>query len=176
MSDQILVPRILEFNDGELNITVEAMSIPEVKAIIDKYGDSEAKPYLAYVYLLSSFNSPHINSETEQAKDDAAADVHSTIGPFNPEEPLIDPAIKRLKEFYNSPIMRLYEELRQEIHRQRVWLRDTPITDGKEGNIAIRQRFIEKIGTVIGSYKAAEKMAEEELKTKMRGKSVLGDY
>lgn len=168
-------PEIFKYEDGRLIITAEAFTIKELHDIIKKF-DMNAEPYLSYVDKMTKVGGAYHNMEREEKIETIIYDIVTTIGDFDTNEELLAPAIERLTTLRSSPIIAYYEEIQQEVHRSRMWLRDNPITDGKEGNITIRQRMIEKVGITLTNYKAAEKFAMEELEKKMRGKAKLGRY
>lgn len=168
-------PVIFLYEDGRLIITAEAFSIKELYDIIKKH-DKNAEAPLMYVDKMTKVGGAYAYMEIEEKKETIIYDVVSTIGDFDTEDELLAPAIEKLTTMRSSPIIAYYEEIQQEVHRSRIWLRDHPITDGKEGNINIRQRMIEKVGITLTNYKAAEKFAMEELEKKMRGKAKLGRY
>ena len=50
------------------------------------------------------------------------------------------------------------------------------ISEGKDGNMSELMRILKDAGVNMRSFKDIEKQVDEELKTKMRGKNILGDY
>jgi hypothetical protein len=170
-----MIPHILEYEDGRVKVTVEAYIIPELKAIIDKY-DIDAEPYLAYVHLMSAIDSPYINYEREERNETVIYDIINSLGDFDTEDELLQPAVERLEAMYKTPVRAFFEELQQELHRFRIYLRNTPIIDGRDGNLPERQRFMEKVGTTLSNYKKAEQQADEELKMNTRGDQEVGEY
>src|SRR6478609_1290625 len=105
-----MLPRILEYEDGRVLVTLEAYSIPEVKVFLDKY-DMQAEPYLAYIHLMSSPISPYANTPMEERQETISYDVIQTYGDFDIDDDLIEPAIAKLKSLYQTPMILLAEEL-----------------------------------------------------------------
>ncbi len=170
-----MIPRILEYEDGRIIITAEAYSQPELKAIIDKF-DMGAEPYLAYVHLSTAPNSPYINLEEDEKEEQMIFDIINTHGDFDIDEPLLKPAVAKLQKLYTSKTKNYYDALGVSIDKMARYLRDKPITEGKDGNLSEIIRIHKEGGGTIRSYKEIEKQVDEELKIKMRGKSKLGDY
>ena len=56
------------------------------------------------------------------------------------------------------------------------YLRDAPIEAGKDGNLSEIIRIHKEGGATLRSFKDIEKQVDEELKTKMRGKTTMGEY
>jgi hypothetical protein len=170
-----MTPRILEYEDGRIKVTAEAYMIPELKALIDKY-DMDAEPYLAYAHLMSAVDSPYINYEYEERNETVIYDIINTIGDFDTDEPLLIPAVEKLQKMFSSAVRDFFDELKEELHRLRRYLKENPIQDGKEGNLTERIRIIEKVGIILANYKKAEAQADDELKMATRGDQETGMY
>lgn len=170
-----MTPRILEYEDGRIVITVEAFTIPEVNAIITKYENPE--PYLAYVYLMSSVDSPYMNLPEEEKEDTIIYNVNETLGEFDSNEKLLKPAVTILSKLWDSKAKRYYDSLGIGMDKVSEHMRIVEISSaGKDANLSEINRMIREAGSTLKSYKEAERAVDEELKTKMRGKSALGDY
>lgn len=170
-----MIPRILEYENGRITVTAEAYIIPEIKAIIDKY-DMKAEPYLAYVVYMSSPNSPYINVPNDEKVETIVYDIIQSLGDFDIEDPLLEKAVDKLKSLYTSTMVRKYEAAKILHDKFTKYMREKEITEGKDGNMTELMRILERLGSEMKSFKDLEKQVEEELKTKMRGKNVMGDY
>jgi hypothetical protein len=169
-----MLPRILEYEDGVVKITAQAYSLPELKNIIDKYKSSE--PYLMFVYAMTHPESPYINIPIDEKEDSIIYDIKQTLGDFDFTDELLHKAISKLKSLYTSPIIALAEELGEEIHRFRKYLRDTPLRDGKEGNIGERQSILKDIEKYANNYTNVRQQADKELKINTKGDHEVGGY
>lgn len=167
-----MIPRILEYEDGRLKVTPEAFIIPETRAILDKY-DMDAEPYLAYVYMMSYPDSPYNYLSVEERSESAIFDVKETIGDFDNECELIQPAVKKLTSLWRSPNVEAADELEEELRRWVNYLKITP-TGGEE----MKNRFsvTDKFEKLAQSAANLRKLADEEIKTKMKGANELGEY
>ena len=170
-----MIPRILEYEEGRINITENAYLIPEVKVFIDKYGD-KAEPYLAYVHLMTAPDSPFTNVEEQEKHETVVYDVIQTTGEFDIEEPLLAEAVEKFRKLYTSTTKNYYDSLKISIDKMSEYLRDKPITEGKDGNLSEIIRIHKEGASTIRNFKDIEKQVDEELKTKMRGKNTLGEY
>jgi hypothetical protein len=170
-----MIPKILEYEEDRIKVTAQAYAIPEIKDIIDKY-DMGAEPYLMFVYAMSAVDSPYINIPEEEKVESIVYDISYTLGQFDYEEELLTIAIDKLKSLYSSPIVLLANELEQELHRLRKYLRDTPVVGGSEGNFRERMSLMEKIDKIANSYQKVRKQADEELKVATKGDHEIGEY
>src|SRR5689334_1380984 len=139
-----MIPEIIEYEDGRIKVTAAAYTIPETKALIDKY-EGNVEPYLGYVRALSHPMSPYIHMATEDKIESARYDMEVTLGEFDYTEPLLEPAIKRLQGFYETEVTLMADEMGQELHRLRTYLRTTPIS---EKNMRDRMAYTEKIDRI----------------------------
>lgn len=170
-----MTPRILEYEDGRIKITAEAFAIPEIKALIDKY-DMEAEPYLSYIYSMSAISSPYLNVSGLERHDAVVFDIQATLGEFDHADPLLQKGVDKLKSLYMTPNIALAEELAEEIHRFRRYLRDNPLTDGDGGNITDRRAILREIDKYSANYAKVRKQADEELGAATKGDHEVGDY
>jgi len=171
-----MIPEILLYEEGRILVTAAAYGIPELKAIIDKY-EMNAEPYLLYVRQLSHPNSPYINTDVNELKETAVYDVIQTAGDFDIDDELLEPAIERLKGFYETELLLLSKELGQELKRFREALRDTPLViSGEDANFRERMALMKDINKIADSYSNVKEKATKELEVKMKGKNELGEY
>ncbi len=167
-----MTPKILEFEDNRVKVTAAAFAIPEIKAILDKY-DLQAEPYLTYIHAMTALDSPYVNIPLEDKPEAIQYDIQETLGDFDPDDELLQAAIKRLQEFYLTPNMALALELGEELHRFRRWLRDNPIS---EDNMGYRQSIMKDIDKYSANYIKVKNDAEKELKVATKGDHELGGY
>ena len=170
-----MIPKIFEYEDKRIKVTAEAFMIPELHEIIKKH-DLKAEPYLAYCHLMTAPTSPYANEPDDEKQDKVIFDVIQTVGDFDIEDELLQPAVEKLEGLYTSTTKRYYDALKISIDKMAKYLKDTPITQGKEGNLGEIMRIQKEGALTIRNFKDIEKQVDEELKTKMRGKNDLGDY
>lgn len=171
-----MIPRILEYEDGRVKVTAEAYGLPELKAILDKY-DMKAEPYLAYVAAMSAPDSPYIRIPIAERQESALYDIQTTMGEFDWEDPLVEPAIEKIRSMYVSAIVLMAEELEEEMHRWRKLLRDTPPSLTEESD-AMRHRMtiMANIDKYAANVAKVREQADREISTKMKGKAEMGEY
>jgi hypothetical protein len=168
-----MIPRILEYEDGRIKITAEAYILPETHAIIKKYGDMDAEPYLGFVYMLSYPDTPYNFLAKEDRPEAAMFDVKNTLGDFDENCELIEPAIERLRSLWESHQTKSADQLEEELLRWIEYLKNTP-TGGEE----MKNRFniTDKFEKLSLSAANLRKLADEEVSTKMKGANELGEY
>lgn len=168
-----MIPRILEYEEGRVKVTPEAWMLPETSALIKKYGDADCEPYLAYIYLLSYPDTPYNHMNQADRAEAALFDVKESIGDFDENDELIVPAIERLQGLWRSPQTEAADELEEELRRWVKYLKDTP-TGGEE--MENRFKITDKFEKLSLSAANLRKLADEEIRTKMKGANELGEY
>jgi hypothetical protein len=170
-----MIPRLLEWEEDRVKVTPEAYSIPEVNQLIKKY-ESDVEPYLAYVSALSYPDSPYKNIPKDERAEAAIFDIKETLGEFDEEDELILPAVERLRALWESPQTLMADEMEEELHRWRKYLKDTPLIAGQEGNMKDRLSFIDKVEKISMAAANIRKIADDEIGPKMKGSNVIGEY
>lgn len=171
-----MLPRILEYEDGRVKVTPEAYTIPEIHSLIVKHGDDGVEPYLAYVSHLSYPDSPYKNLPEAERPEAALYDVKETLGEFDEDDELIEPAIKRLRGLWESAQTQMADEMEEELHRWRKYLRETPFIGGMEGNLRDRLAFTDKVEKISAAAANIRKVADSEISTRMKGNNEMGEY
>jgi hypothetical protein len=167
-----MIPRILEYEEGRIKVTAEAYAIPEINKIIQKYDYENCEAYLTYVAYLSYPDSPYINLPENERTESALFDVKETFGEFDENDALIPPAVEKLQGLYKSAAVLAADEMEQELHRWRIYLRDTPMGGEMKDRISI----VDKFEKVAASAANLRKIADDEIGGAMKGNNELGAY
>ena len=167
-----MIPRILEYEDGRVKVTAEAFTIPELNQVILKHGEEGCEPYLTFIAHQSYPDSPYKNVPHLERLDVIIYDVKQVFGDFNENDELIEPAIEKLRSLWESPATLAADEMEEELHRWRIYLRDTPMGGEMKDRLTIVAQF-EKTAASAANLR---KLADNELSTKMKGNNEIGEY
>jgi|694.fasta_scaffold00342_21 hypothetical protein len=173
-----MLPKIIDYDTDtkQIQLTENAYVIPELRNLIDKYPDNYV-PYVTYVYLMCGYNSPYINLPDSERQEQVIFDVQELFTDFDPFEPLLEKAVEKLSDLYKSPIMKLAEELGNEVDRFRKILKTEAIVTGPEGNFRERMALLEKIDKISSSYAKVKEQAKKEMDDDgIRGDHEIGMY
>lgn len=172
----LISPRILEFDNGRVRITENAILISDIKTLIDKYGEEGAEPYLAYCHLMTALDSPFVNLPDEEKEESIIFEINQTIGEFDPFEPLLKPAVEKLESLYETDLMRYFKSLKISIKKMGDYIRTEEITSGRDGNLSEIIRILKESGSTLKSFKDIERQVDEELTIQLRGNQEMGEY
>lgn len=167
-----MIPKILIYEEGRIVVTENAFIMPELKAILDKY-ENKADPYLAYVHCMTHPEATYNNLEDREKKETIIYDVIQTLGDFDIDEPLLQKAIDKLDSIYVTRTRRYFNNLCKLMDKVDAYAENAQISDE---NLSDINRAFKDAGTTMKSFKEAERQIDEELKTKMKGKNILGEY
>jgi len=165
-----MTPKIIEIENGRLKLTPECWIIEELKDIIDKY-DMDAEPYILYVYYMAAFDSPYRNMSDAEKREAIITDIHVSLKDFNEDDVLLPPAIERLKDMYSTPLIKLYNELEEELLRLRYYLQTTPISTE---DLSQRTKILMDAGKLAASFAQTKKQIQEETTQATRGDQQTG--
>ena len=115
---------------------------------------------------------PYINFPESDREESAIADVKESLGDFDESDELIGPAVERLQSLWKSAATLAADEMEQELHRWRIYLRDTPMGGDMKDRISI----VDKFEKVAASAANLRKIADDEIGGKMKGNNELGEY
>ena len=172
-----MIPRILEYEDGRVKVTAECFAIPELKALLDKFG-TDAEPYLAYAHYMTAPNSPYVNLPENEKEETIIFDLSQSFptSDFNATDDTLEEAVKKLESLYTSTVKRYHDSLKISIDKMSTYLRTKEITEGRDGNLAEIIRIQKEGLATIRNFKDIEKMVDEEMTFKMKGKDEMGEY
>ena len=77
---------------------------------------------------------------------------------------------------WESPQTLLADEMEEELHRWRKYLKDTPLIGRIDGNMKDRLAFIDKVEKISAAAANIRKIADDEISPKMKGGNELGEY
>lgn len=162
-----MLPEIFDIQDGHVVINHNVLSIPELKAVYDKYEDPI--PPLNFLYYLYSPKGPYCNVPEEDKEEILLADYP---GDYTLEDEEMIAAIQKLESLLVSPTYRYYMDNKVLIEKLGKFAKEQPITAGRDGNINAMLSQIKSVGKTISEFKQLERIVQQEideLKIKVRG-------
>lgn len=166
--------RIFDYIDGKLILNDIVERIPWLRAVKENYPDDPI-PAFSYIDFMTAPDSAYTNlaeKRIERILEDVGGD-------FDTEDPVIEEAISKLMDHYETPLTQLYDGSKntaQVMGKYLKGLTENSIEYGKDGNLDSIFRMLKEIGKVAESYLKVEKLWTEQVQQKLRGNAELGEY
>ena len=141
--------------------------IPVLKKIMEFFPDQylEIYSYLFYTTCPDSTMNPYVNQPEDTREELIIADLKPT---FYLDDLKIDEARKWCQKMYETPTLRSWRGAKKMLDKVGIYLADSEITDGKDGNGMQIDRFMSKLGDYHDIYKKMDNEVKEE-QAKVRG-------
>ena len=95
--------------------------------------------------------------------------LQDTQADFSTEDELIQIALKKCAKLYETPTSRAYKGISSMLDRLATYMENTPITDGRDGNIAQIRALAKDFDGIRQSFKGVYKDLQDEQSSKVRG-------
>lgn len=163
--------RLFELDGRTVRPTEHCYMISWLNCIIEEFPEMHVKIF-AYIYYMSNKgpDNPYFNLPYDEWEVKIKRDLQPE---FDTEEPMIIRAIEKCKELYHTPTLQAYEAIKTMLENMNFYLLNTPITDGRDGNIGPMLRVAKDFKAVRESFKGVHEDVQEESKIKVRGNSKL---
>jgi hypothetical protein len=166
--------RLFDVKNGVVIPTEHCYNIKVLKDIMDYYGHEDeylrVYTYLFYMYCPDEDMNPFANMHELEKE---ATILKQIDAGFSTEDELIMDAQELCKKLFETPTSRAYEGIKSMLDRLGDYMKTTPITHGRDGNITAIVNAAAKFEQIRGSYKNAYRDLKEEQKSSVRGKERL---
>jgi len=162
-----MIPEIFDIENGQVVINHNCLSIPELKAINEKY--KNPIPAFNFLHFLNSPKGPYCNVPEEDKEEVLLTDFP---GEYTLEDSEMIKAIEKLETFLMTPSYRYYLDNKFLLEKLGRFARITPITSGKDGNLTALNAQARSTGKTLTEFKLMEKEISkeiDEMKAKVRG-------
>ncbi len=162
--------KLFEMENGALIPTIHCSTLKALKDIQDKY--ENYMPVYLYLYYITCPD-PENNPFFDTPDSDKEELILSQLGDieFSLEDDEIIDARAFLEHLYETPTLRAYIGVKGALDNVAVYLKDTAITDGRDGNIMSVINTAAKFNQIRESFKGTLKDLLEEQKSTFRGGS-----
>lgn len=159
--------KIFDISNGKVVINEECLTIPELKAVVEKY--ENPIPALCYLYYMFDPSSSYSNNTFDEKEEAILKDYP---GEYTTEDEVIIKASEKLQKLYITPTMRFYLDNKILLERVGKFARNSEISSGRDGNINSFQMQLKSLGKTIEEFKKLELIVQQELdemNTRVRG-------
>jgi len=160
--------KLFDVHNNAVVPTEHCYTLASLKNIMDLYPEDYLKIY-QYIFYMTCPN-PDLNPFFNLLDSDKEEIILSEIDAnFSPEDTGIPQAILFCQKLYETPTMRAFEGIKKALDNIAHYMNNTPITDGRDGNINQIRAMAKDFDAIRQSYKGALKDLQDEQKNHVRG-------
>lgn len=165
-----MISRLFDIQNGEVIPSEHCYVLSWLKDIMEEY--KENKEYLkvyAYIFYMNYPNpdlNPYFNFNAEDKEDIILNDLKAE---FSTEDELIQEALNKSKKMWETPTSRAYEGIKTALDNMAKYMKNTSITDGRNGNISQIRAVAKDFDSIRQSFKGAYKDLQDEQQSRVRG-------
>ena len=166
--------RLFDVKNGVIAPTEHCYTIKALKDIMDYYGfEDEYLKIYAYLFYMTCPDED-LNPFANMHEMEKEREILKQIDPgFSTEDEMVIEGLNFCKKAFETPTSRAYEGIKSMLDRLGDYMKSTPITHGRDGNITALVNAAAKYEQIRSSFKNAYKDLKDEQKSIVRGKQKL---
>ncbi|MFW9952000.1 MAG: hypothetical protein ACFFKA_17920 [Candidatus Thorarchaeota archaeon] len=170
-----MIARLFDVENNKIIPTEHCYTINWLKDIMDKFNTDEEylKVYL-YLYYMTYPNpddNPYFHFNPLEKEDIILNDINAD---FDPEDEDVQIALRNIKKMYETPTSRAYEGIAGMLDKIAYYMKNTNISDGRDGNISQIVQAAKNYEAIRNAFKGAYKDLQDEQQSRVRGGKGLG--
>ena len=160
--------RLFDIQGGKVIASEHCHTLKFLKDIMTLFPDDHLKvySYLFYMTCPSSDINPFFDLPEHDKEEIILKEIDAD---FSIEEDVIVHALTMCKKMYETPTSRAYKGIASMLDRLGRYMENTPITDGRDGNINSIVAAAKNFDQIRASFKGVYKDLQEEQSSKVRG-------
>jgi hypothetical protein len=160
--------RLFDVQNGKVIPTEHCYTLYFLKNIMKEYPEDYLKIY-QYLFYMCCPN-PDLNPFFHTLEAEKEELILQEIGAeFSTEDELIQHALEVCSKLYETETSRAYEGIKTALNNMATYMKNTAITDGRDGNISQIARVAKEFDMIRQSFKGVYKDLMEEQKSTVRG-------
>lgn len=163
-----MTTRLFDIENGEIKATEHCYALKFLKDIMVEYPDNYIKiyKYLFYMTCPNPDMNPYFHMSEVEKEEVILEDIEAD---FSTDDDLIQIGFKKCEKMYETPTSRAYKGLKSMLDRLAIYMENTPITHGRDGNINSLVAAAKNFEGIRASFKGAYKDLKEEQQSHVRG-------
>ena len=163
-----MITKLFDIQNDKVIATEHCYAIKFLKDIMDEYPDTYMTiyTYLFYMSCPDPDANPFFNLP-EHEKEDIITEESGLEE--SPEDPKIRYALDMCIKMYETPTLRAYMGIKKALDNMAIYMANTQITDGRDGNISQIRAVAKDFDAIRQSFKGAYKDLKDEQSTTVRG-------
>ena len=163
-----MIVKLFDIQNGKVIPTEHCYTLKALKMVMDNYPDNHIKIY-QYLFYMTCPN-PDLNPFFYTPEVDKESLILEQIdADFSTEDEDVFIALEFCKRMYETPTSRAYKGIASMLDRLGRYMENTPITDGRDGNINSIVAAAKNFDQIRASFKGVYKDLQEEQSSKVRG-------
>jgi hypothetical protein len=163
-----MIVKLFDIQNGKVIPTEHCYTLKALKMVMDNYPDDYIKIY-QYLFYMTCPN-PDLNPFFYTPDLDKESLILEQIdAEFSTEDEDVFIALEFCKRMYETPTSRAYKGIASMLDRLGRYMENTPITDGRDGNINSIVAAAKNFDQIRASFKGVYKDLQEEQSSKVRG-------
>lgn len=160
--------RLFEIENGIVKASEHCYTIDAFKQIMKEYPKDHNKIFAFYHYMccLNDEENPFANTPEADKEELILKEVS---GDFSTDEEMIYNGLQLCKKLYSTPTAEAYLDIKIALEKLGKYMRLSPITDGRDGNVMAILRVAEKYDEVCKSFESRYRAFKEENSRQARG-------
>ena len=168
-----MIIRLFDIENDTVIPTEHCYTLKALKDIMENYPDDHLKVY-QYLFYMTCPN-PDLNPFFYTPEVDKESLILEQVdAEFSTEDDDIHSALKFCERMYETPTSRAYNGISKALDNMARYMANTPITDGRDGNINQIRAVAKDFEAIRSSFKGAFKDLQEEQQSSVRGGYGLG--
>lgn len=163
-----MIIKLFDIQNGEVVPTEHCYALEFLKGIMDEYSETYLQVY-KYLFYMTCPN-PEMNPFFHLPENDKEEIIIEEVGlEESTEDDLIVKALVKCQKMYETPTHRAYLGIKKALDNMATYMANTPITDGRDGNISQIRAVAKDFEAIRQSFKGAYKDLQDEQQTSVRG-------
>jgi hypothetical protein len=163
-----MIVKLFDIQNGKVIPTEHCYTLKALKMVMDNYPDNHIKIY-QYLFYMTCPN-PDLNPFFYTPEVDKEPLILEQIdADFSTEDEDVFIALEFCKRMYETPTSRAYKGIASMLDRLGRYMENTPITDGRDGNINSIVAAAKNFDQIRASFKGVYKDLQEEQSSRVRG-------
>ena len=163
-----MIVKLFDVQNNKVVPTEHCYSLKSLKVIMDKYPDTYLDIY-QYLFYMTCPN-PDLNPFFHLPEHDKEDIIIDEVGLEESTEDIeIIKALNMCMKLYETPTHRAYLGIKKALDNMATYMANTPITDGRDGNISQIRAVAKDFESIRQSFKGAYRDLQDEQKSSVRG-------
>lgn len=160
--------RLFDIQNGKVIPTEHCYTLYFLKNIMDEYPEDHLQIYMYLFYMCCP--NPDLNPFFHIRESEKEELIFQEIGAeFSTEDEMIQHALEVTRKLYETETSRAYDGIKTALDNMAIYMKQTAITDGRDGNISQIARVAKDFDAIRQSFKGTYKDLQEEQASTVRG-------